>query len=84
MTLLEASGYLAAVCTTAAYVPQTVKAWRSKSTRDVSLGMIVVLVIGLGLWLAYGFGKGDIPLMVANGITLALAGTILILKLRHG
>lgn len=46
--------------------------------------MIVVLVIGLGLWLAYGFGKGDIPLMVANGITLALAGTILILKLRHG
>jgi MtN3 and saliva related transmembrane protein len=84
MTFLDAIGYLAALCTTAAYLPQVVKAWRSQSTRDLSTGMLVVLNTGLALWLAYGIGKNDAPLIIANAVTLALAGTVLVLKLRHG
>ena len=46
--------------------------------------MFLVLVIGIILWLAYGILLGDVPLIVANGITLVLAGIILVFKLRYG
>jgi MtN3 and saliva related transmembrane protein len=75
---------LAACCTTIAFVPQLVKTWKTRSTADISLGMFLVLVIGIILWLAYGMLLGDVPLIVANGITLVLAGIILVFKLRYG
>jgi MtN3 and saliva related transmembrane protein len=84
MTLLDWTGYVAAFCTTVAFVPQVLRVWRTRSTEDISLRMFLVLVTGLCLWLAYGFGKGEVPIIVANGATLLLAGTILSFKLRHG
>jgi MtN3 and saliva related transmembrane protein len=84
MALLDYTGYLAAFCTTSAYVPQVLRVWRTRSTKDISLKMFLVLVTGLALWLTYGIWRGEVPLMLANGITLMLAGTILVFKLRHG
>ena len=84
MTLLDWTGYAAAFCTTVAFVPQVLRVWRTRSTEDISLRMFLVLVTGLCLWLAYGFGKGEVPIIVANGATLLFAGTILSFKLRHG
>jgi MtN3 and saliva related transmembrane protein len=52
--------------------------------QDISLRMFLVLVTGLTLWLVYGFWRGEIPLIAANGATLVLAGTILFFKIRHG
>ncbi|MBM3553969.1 MAG: hypothetical protein FJX47_00265 [Alphaproteobacteria bacterium] len=83
-TLIEALGLVAATFTTAAFVPQVVQTWRSRQTRDISLGMFSILVAGIVLWLIYGLIQGDLPLIAANGVTLALAGSILYLKLRHG
>ncbi len=77
-------GLAAAFCTTAAFAPQALKAWRSRSTADISLSMFLLMVTGIVLWLAYGVLIGDLPLILANGVTLCLAGTILALKLRHG
>ena len=77
-------GLLAAFCSTAAFVPQVVKTWRTGSTKDISLIMFLVLVTGILLWLTYGFMIGDIPLIVANAVTLLLAGTVLFFKLKHG
>ena len=82
--LITALGMAAAFCTTAAYAPQALKAWRSRSTADISLSMFLLMVTGIVLWLIYGLLIADIPLIVANGVTLCLAGTILALKLRHG
>jgi MtN3 and saliva related transmembrane protein len=76
-------GIAAGALTTVAFVPQVVKAWRTRSTRDVSLGMFLTLCAGILLWLLYGFLVGDLPLILANGVTLGLATTILILKLRY-
>ena len=73
MALLDYAGYVAAVCTTGAYVPQVLKVWRTRATKDISLKMIAVLVTGLVLWLAYGIHKGEVPLVLANSITLGLA-----------
>jgi len=84
MPKLTLLGLAAACCTTAVFVPQVVKTWKTRSTADLSLSMFLVLVIGVVLWLAYGMLLGDVPLIVANGITLILTGIILVFKLRYG
>jgi MtN3 and saliva related transmembrane protein len=58
--------------------------WKSRSTTDISLGMFLILCLGIVLWLVYGGIRGDVPLIVANLVTLVLAGLILLLKLKHG
>jgi MtN3 and saliva related transmembrane protein len=81
---LEWTGYIAAVMTTLAFVPQAVKTIRSKDTRSISLGMYVVFTIGIGFWLVYGIALGSVPMILSNIVTFLLSGTILALKLKHG
>jgi len=75
-------GIAAAILTTAAFAPQAIQAWRSRSTRDVSLAMFSMMVAGIALWLVYGLLIGDLPLILANAVTLLLAGAILVAKIR--
>jgi MtN3 and saliva related transmembrane protein len=84
MTGVTLLGLLAATLTTIAFVPQVVKTWRTRSTHDISLGMFAILVAGMTAWLVYGAMIGDLPLVLANAVTLGLAGTILIFKIRNG
>jgi len=77
-------GFAAATCTTLAYAPQFIKVWKTRSTEDISLGMFLAMMLGVTLWLIYGLLSGDAPLVVANAITLLLAGGILAMKLRYG
>ena len=73
---------VAAVLTTASFLPQV---WHSFKTRDVSgisLGMYSVFTVGIALWLVYGLLIGAWPLILANGITLVFALAILVMKLR--
>ncbi len=82
--LIDLIGSAAAVLTTASFIPQ---AWHSFKTRDVSgisLGMYSVFTVGVALWLVYGILLLAWPLIIANSITLALAATILGMKLRFG
>jgi len=81
--MIELIGYSAALCTTVAFAPQLIKAWRTRSTGDISLSMFLVLVTGILLWIVYGVLRQDGPLIAANAVTLILAGGILILKIRH-
>ena len=75
-------GFAAAACTTAAFVPQVLRIWRTRSTRDISLAMFAMMTTGVLLWLIYGLLVHDRPLVVANGITFVLSLTILVMKLR--
>lgn len=77
-------GLLAAILTTLAFVPQVLKTWRSRSTHDISLGTFALLVAGVATWLVYGALIGDMPLILANAVTLVLAGTILFFKIKNG
>ena len=77
-------GSAAAICTTCAYLPQVIRAWRTRSTHDVSLKMYLLMVLGTLLWLAYGVAITDWPLIGANAISLLFTGSILFLKLRYG
>ncbi|MCU0933863.1 MAG: SemiSWEET transporter [Thiobacillaceae bacterium] len=76
-------GYGAAVLTTAAFVPQAVKSWFSRDLSGISLAMYSLFTLGVGLWLVYGLAIGSWPVILANGITFVLAGTVLFLKIRH-
>jgi MtN3 and saliva related transmembrane protein len=84
MALMDYIGYAAAACTTSAYIQQVTRVWRTRSTKDISLKMFLVLITGLALWLTYGFLKSEVPIIAANDVTLMLAGTILFFKLKHG
>jgi MtN3 and saliva related transmembrane protein len=77
-------GYLAAFLTTCSFVPQAWLTFRTRDVRGVSLGMYSVFAIGVALWLAYGLLLQAWPIVLANGITLALALSILAMKLRYG
>ncbi|HEX9625322.1 MAG TPA: SemiSWEET transporter [Acidiferrobacterales bacterium] len=70
-------GLVAGGFTTTAFLPQVVKTWRSKSAGDLSLGMFAIFSAGVALWLVYGIVIGAPPVIVANGVTLVLALTIL-------
>jgi len=82
--MTTAIGLLAALLTTAAFLPQVLHTLATRDTRGISLRMYAIFVAGVLLWLIYGLLMHDLPLILANAVTLLLAGTILILKLRHG
>jgi len=66
-----------------AFLPQVIKIWRMKETRDISLWMYLIFTIGVSLWLGYGILIGDYPILIANGATLILALIILVAKIRY-
>jgi MtN3 and saliva related transmembrane protein len=75
-------GYGAAVCTTASFLPQLLRVIRTRSARDISLGMFIIYCVGIGMWLCFGILVNSMPMMVANAITLILALCILVAKIR--
>jgi MtN3 and saliva related transmembrane protein len=77
-------GLAAAFCTTAAFLPQVIRTWQTRSTEDLSLSMFLVMTTGVFLWLVYGLAIHDVPLIAANGTTFVLSGSMLYFKLRHG
>ena len=81
---LDLLGYVAALLTTVAFVPQAVKTIRSRDTRAISLWMYLTFTVGIVLWFAYGVALASWPIILSNTITFALAATILALKVRHG
>lgn len=80
MDYIQLLGYLAAILTTIANLPQTYKIIKTKSTKDISITSYSILTAGCGLWLVYGIFKSDFPLIIANGISTAICIIILILK----
>ncbi len=74
-------GLVAGLLTTVAAVPQVYRSWRTRHVRDLSLWQPVLLVAGMILWLWYGIALGDLPLIIANIVSLALNLTLVYLKL---
>ena len=76
-------GFFAAFCTTIAFLPQALKVWKTKSTNDISLLMFIIFTIGVASWLIYGIIISDLPIILANAVTLILSLFILGFKLRY-
>jgi MtN3 and saliva related transmembrane protein len=80
---VEDLGFVAAFCTTAAFVPQLVRVIRLRSARDLSLPTFLLFSVGVLLWLIYGLYAGSRPVIASNVVTLVLSVSILVLKLRY-
>ena len=74
----EIIGLIAAVCTTFAFIPQVIKVWKTKNTKDLSLRMYSIMFIGIILWLVYGIRINSLSIILANVVTATLVGTILV------
>ncbi len=74
---------IAGICTTVSFLPQVVKVYRTKHTKDLSLPMYVIFVCGVLLWFIYGIFISSWPVIIANGVTFVLASYILAMKLRY-
>jgi MtN3 and saliva related transmembrane protein len=82
-TYANSFGYIAAFCTTIAFVPQVISVLRTKSARDISLSMVLIFTFGVATWLIYGLLMQSPPVIAANVVTLVLAIWLLVLKLRY-
>jgi MtN3 and saliva related transmembrane protein len=80
--LHDTVGTLAALLTTSSFVPQALLTLRTRDVSGISLTMYSAFTLGVALWLLYGIMLGEWPLIAANSVTLALATTILVTKLR--
>ena len=80
----DAFGFIAAVLTTIAFLPQLIKTWRTKKADDVSIVMLLMFITGLLFWIIYAVEANALPVLIANIITFILNMTILILKLTYG
>ncbi len=76
----QSVGLIAGSLTTISFVPQVVRIWQRKHAEDISTSMFIIFIIGVALWLWYGFRLGAWPVIIANTITLGLASLILVLK----
>ncbi len=84
MTGSDFIGYCAAVLTTASFVPQAWLTFRTRNVQGISLVMYSTFTLGVALWLGYGLAMRAWPVVAANAVTLALALSILVMKLRFG
>jgi len=76
-------GYAAGTLTTLAVLPQVLHVWKRKSADDLHIGTLVSFTVGVTLWLVYGIAVKQMPVIVANAVTLALQCAILFLKVRY-
>ena len=84
MQFFDSLGLLAGFCTSVAFVPQVLQVYRNRSAKDISLGMYLIFVVGVILWLVYGIMAQAWPVIIANAVTLLLAGCVLLMKLKWG
>lgn len=77
-------GWLAGALTTISFLPQVVKVWRTRHTRDLSLPMYLIFLVGLSLWTYYGVLTRSVPIIVANSVTLLCCIYIVVMKVRCG
>jgi MtN3 and saliva related transmembrane protein len=82
MKSIQWLGILAGILTTVSFLPQVMKTWKSQSAKDLSLGMFLIFSLGIALWLVYGILINDLPVILANMVTLVLSLTLLFFKFR--
>lgn len=83
MTAIEIIGYLAGLIVAISLFPQVIKAWKTKSTKDISTTWTLIYTTGLLLWIIYGFGINSLPIIVMLSVEFVLAFTLFLFKLKY-
>jgi len=83
MDMITLTGYLAGTLTTISFVPQVLRTWKLRETKDFSLAMLLLFAAGMLLWTAYGIWINSFPIIAANVITFGLVLFLLMMKFRY-
>ena len=75
-------GISAGILTTISFLPQVIKTWKSRSAKDLSLMMLLLLMLGVVLWLIYGLLVMDAAIIYTNSMVLAMSMVMLFFKMR--
>ena len=81
--MIEIVGYISATITTIAFLPQIIKTFKTKSAKDVSVGMFVLFTTGVFLWIIYGILTNTMPVLIANAVIFCLSLTQIVLKIKY-
>ncbi|MDQ3698871.1 MAG: SemiSWEET transporter [Gemmatimonadota bacterium] len=76
-------GYFAGLLTVGSFLPQVIRTWQTRQTRDLSLGMFALLATASSLWILYGIVTRDWPVVLTNSGMVALNGALAAAKLRY-
>ena len=82
--MTEYLGYAAGVLTVSSFLPQVIRSWRTRQTRDLSLGMFTLLTTACAMWMVYGVMTSDWPVILTNGAMVAMNSAIAVAKIKHG
>ena len=80
---IEIIGFIAAILTTSAFVPQVYKTWKTKDVEGISLTMFLVMFTGVLLWLVYGILINSLSMVIANVITSILILTLIVFRIKY-
>ena len=83
MDTIILTGYIAGTLTTISFVPQVLRTWKLRETKDFSLAMLLLFAAGMLLWTAYGIWINSYPIVAANVITFGLVLFLLGMKIRY-
>jgi MtN3 and saliva related transmembrane protein len=83
MDTIILTGYIAGTLTTVSFVPQVLRTWKLRETKDFSLAMLLLFAAGMLLWTAYGIWINSYPIIAANVITFGLVLFLLGMKIRY-
>lgn len=76
-------GFFAGMLTVSSFLPQVIRSWRTRQTRDLSLGMFTLLTTASSLWIIYGALTSDWPVILTNAAMVALNGALAVAKVRY-
>ncbi len=83
MDIIEVVGFIAGIFTGISLLPQLFKILKEKKSEEISIWMLLILMVGLGLWAAYGILKNDLPIIITNLFSLLVNIFIIILRWKY-
>ncbi|HWW88506.1 MAG TPA: SemiSWEET transporter [Vicinamibacterales bacterium] len=81
--MVQTIGFIAGTLTALAFLPQVLKTWRTRSSGDLSIGMLLAQSLGVFLWLFYGMAIRSWPVVMSNSVTLTLTLILLACKVSY-
>jgi MtN3 and saliva related transmembrane protein len=84
MDLAAVFGFIGTILSTVAFLPQVIRAWKTKETKDLSMSSFLLIGTGSIFWFLYGVLINELPIIIANGIIVFSAFSIVYLKHKHG
>jgi MtN3 and saliva related transmembrane protein len=82
MDYIKILGLAAGTITSITFLPQVIQIWKTRSAKDLSLGMLALLIIGVSMWLVYGLLIKDAAIIYTNSMVLAMSFIMLYFKFR--